>query len=276
MSSHNAPTSQTDRPVSIHTLNEKKANGQPISMLTAYDYSFASRIDATGIDCILVGDSLGNVVMGHDTTLPVSITDMLHHTQAVRRGVKHAFLIADMPFMSYRNADIAADNAHILVGQGGASMVKLEGGQEVLPIITHLYQLGIPVCGHLGLTPQHVHRLGGFKVQGREETAAQQIVKDAQAIQAAGAQMLVLECVPAALAATISQTLDIPVIGIGAGLDTDGQVLVLYDVVGLTVGKAPKFSHNFMSSEDSIQDALQAFVDAVHKRQFPTASHAFN
>jgi len=264
-----------NRRLTLTELSRKKAEHEPIAMLTAYDATFAQRIDAADIDCILVGDSLGNVIQGQSTTLPVSIDDMVYHTQAVSRGVKHAFLIADMPFMSYRDTVTAANSAQRLMADGGAEMVKLEGGQSVLPQVRFLTDQGVPVCGHLGLTPQHVHRLGGYRVQGREQRAREQIIKDAKALQQAGALMLVLECVPANLASEISRDLHIPVIGIGAGADVDGQVLVLYDMLGLTVGHIPKFSKNFLADGCDIPAALDAYVSAVRNRTFPTKEHSF-
>lgn len=268
-------TQPATRHLTLTDLSKKKAAGKPITMLTAYDATFAKRIDAAGIDCILVGDSLGNVIQGQNTTLPVSINDMVYHTQAVRRGVEHAFLIADMPFMSYRDSITAANSAQQLMAIGGAEMVKLEGGQSVLPQVYFLTEQGVPVCGHLGLTPQHVHRLGGYRVQGREQQAREQIIQDAKDLQDAGIQMLVLECVPAKLAAEITQLLRIPVIGIGAGVDVDGQVLVLYDMLGITVGHIPKFSRNFLVNGNDIPAALNDFVNAVHDKSFPSGEHSF-
>ncbi len=268
-------TQPTNRRLTLTELNRKKISGEPITMLTAYDATFAQRIDAANIDCILVGDSLGNVVQGQDTTLPVSIDDMVYHTQAVSRGVEHAFLIADMPFMSYRDNVTAANSAQRLMADGGAEMVKLEGGQPVLSQVRFLTDQGVPVCGHLGLTPQHVHRLGGYRVQGREQRAREQIIKDAADLQQAGALMLVLECVPTDLAGEISQQLSIPVIGIGAGPEVDGQVLVLYDMLGLTVGHVPKFSKNFLIDGRDIPAALEAYAQAVRSKTFPAAEHSF-
>lgn len=261
--------------ITLTELNKKKKNAEPITMLTAYDATFARRIDAADIDCILVGDSLGNVIQGQSSTIPVNITDMVYHTQAVSRGAEHAMLIADLPFMSYRDTVTAADSAQRLMAVGGAEMVKMEGGQAILPQIRFLTDQGVPVCGHLGLTPQHVHRLGGYRVQGRTEAAQQQILQDAADLQSAGAQMLVLECVPATLAAEITRSVSIPVIGIGAGAEVDGQVLVLYDMLGLTVGHVPKFSHNFLTGERDVQQALAAYVEAVRNRSFPAEEHSF-
>ncbi len=261
--------------LTLTDLANKKRAAEPITMLTAYDATFARRIDAAGVDCILVGDSLGNVIQGQNTTLPVSIEHMVYHTQAVSRGVEHAFLIADMPFMSYRDRVTAANSAQQLMAVGGAEMVKLEGGQPVLEQVSFLNDQGVPVCGHLGLTPQHVHRLGGYRVQGREQRARQQIIQDAQDLQQAGALMLVLECVPDELAGEISRQLQIPVIGIGAGAQVDGQVLVLYDMLGLTVGHVPKFSMNFMTDGRDVPAALEAYAEAVRSKAFPAREHVF-
>ncbi len=259
--------------VTIRDLQAKKQAGQPISMLTAYDASFAARIDATGIDSVLVGDSLGNVILGHDTTLPVSVDDMVHHTAAVARGMQHGLLIADMPFLSYSSVDTALRSAHRLLAAGGASMVKLEGGGRIVEIVAALCENGVAVCAHLGLTPQHVHQLGGFRYQGKSEDAQQLMRTHAHALQDAGASLLVLECVPEGFAGALAAELSIPVIGIGAGRKVDGQVLVLYDVLGITSGKRPRFSHDFLADNGSIQGALQAYVDAVHEGQFPQPQH---
>lgn len=259
--------------VTIRDLLAKKQAEQPISMLTAYDASFAARIDATGIDSVLVGDSLGNVILGHDTTLPVTIADMVHHTAAVRRGLEHALLIADLPFLSYSSAEQALGSAHRLLAEGGASMVKLEGGGPMVDVVAALCANGVAVCGHLGLTPQHVHQLGGFRYQGKNDAAQQLMRSEALALQDAGASLLVLECVPEAFAGSLTAELHIPVIGIGAGRQVDGQVLVLYDMLGITTGKRPGFSQDFLAEHGSIQAALQAYVDAVHGGVFPTEQH---
>ncbi len=259
--------------VTILDLLAKKQAGKPISMLTAYDASFAARIDATGIDTILVGDSLGNVILGYDTTLPVTVADMVHHVAAVRRGVTHALLIADMPFLSYSTPTQALRNAHRLLGTGGASMVKLEGGGAIVEVVAALSQNGVAVCGHLGLTPQHVHQLGGFRYQGKSAEAQQLMRAQAHALQDAGASLLVLECVPEAFAGSLAAELRIPVIGIGAGRKVDGQVLVLYDILGITTGKRPGFSHDFLRDHGNVQAAIKAYVDAVHNGEFPQPQH---
>jgi len=262
------------RKMTVPRLRECKADGQPISMLTAYDASFARRVDDAGVDCVLVGDSLGNVIQGRDNTLPVTVSDMVYHVEAVRRGLDHALLLADMPFMSYHDRPTTMHSAARLM-QAGAEMVKLEGGSAIAPQVAELVAQGIPVCGHLGLTPQHVHQLGGYRVQGREEEAARILREDAQALEAAGAGMLVLECVPSELAGAIATDLAIPVIGIGAGPSVDGQVLVLYDVLGISVGHRPRFVRDFMADSDSIPAALDAFVEAVRERRFPGPEHGY-
>ena len=267
--------SQTKRPVTLRTLAAKKERGEPISMLTAYDASFARQLEQAGVDCLLVGDSLGNVIQGHTTTLPVGLDDMVYHTRAVSRGVQRAFVIADMPFMSYPDPATAARSAHRLMAEGRAGMVKLEGGGPVGDSVAHLHALGVPVCAHLGLTPQHIHRLGGFRVQGRAAPAAEAMLEDARALESAGAQMLVLECVPAHVAASISAELTIPVIGIGAGAEVDGQVLVLYDMLGIS-DRAPRFARDFLTETGSVRAAAEAYVEAVGTRRFPAAEHCFD
>lgn len=261
--------------MTVPHLREMKTNGEKIVMLTAYDASFAAQCEAAGVDVVLVGDSLGMVVQGRSSTLPVSIQDMVYHTSAVARGVTRALLIADMPFMSFRDADTALAASTRLMAEGGAAMVKLEGADYVLDVIQALARRAIPVCAHLGLTPQSVHKLGGYRVQGKTKQAAERLLSDAQAIEQAGADLLVLECVPAALAKRISEQLTIPTIGIGAGVDCDGQVLVLYDLLGITPGKRPRFSKDFLAGQRSVQEAIHAYVAAVRDREFPAAEHAF-
>lgn len=263
---------------SVRTVPEMaklKAKGQAITMLTAYDASFARRIDSAGVDCVLVGDSLGNVIQGRDSTLPVTASDMVYHVKAVRRGLEHALLIADLPFLSYHDRPTAMKTAGRVM-RAGAGMVKLEGGAAVVPIVAELVAHGVPVCGHLGLTPQHVHRFGGYRVQGRDEALARALRDDAKALEAAGAGMLVLECVPAALARSVTESLIIPVIGIGAGADVDGQVLVLYDMLGISTGPLPRFVRNFMDEAGSIEQALSDFVRAVREGEFPAAEHSYS
>lgn len=259
--------------LSIGDLILMKQSGDKISCLTAYDASFASLLDKAGIDVILVGDSLGMVIQGHASTLPVTIQDMVYHTRNVSIARKRAFVLADLPFASYATPQQALQNAAQLMQMAGAQMVKLEGAK--IDVIQFLVEQGIPVCGHLGLLPQSVNQLGGYKVQGREPEQAEQILNDALAIEQAGARLLVLECVPAILAAQISQALTIPVIGIGAGVDCDGQVLVLYDILNISTGKRPRFSKNFMAEAGSIEDAITSYLNAVKNGQFPAAEHAY-
>lgn len=261
-------------PVTVPALAAMKAAGEPIAMLTAYDASFARRLDAAGVDCVLVGDSLGNVIQGRDSTLPVTVEDMVYHTAAVRRGLEHALLIADLPFMSYHDRNSAMASAAAVM-RAGAQMVKLEGGADLSGTVEGLVANGVPVCAHLGLTPQHVHRLGGYRVQARDERPARRLVADARALENAGAAMLVLECVPASLAREVADALAIPVIGIGAGSQVDGQVLVLYDMLGISPGRSPKFVRDFMAEAGSIDAALAAYVEAVRERRFPTDEHAW-
>lgn len=257
--------------LSLTQLRQMKQDGEKIACLTAYDASFAAQLEAAGVDVVLVGDSLGMVVQGHDSTLPVTMEHMIYHCSQVRRGCKRPFVVVDMPFMSYACPDSALGNAARLLRDGGAQMVKLEGGEWLGDTIRLLTERGIPVCGHLGLTPQSVHQLGGYRVQGKEEDAAQRIRNDAESLQQAGASMVVLECIPRALAAEISAHLHIPCIGIGAGPDCDGQVLVLYDMLGITPGKRPSFSKDFLAGHDGIPGALRAYVKEVEEGSFPGA-----
>lgn len=261
--------------VTTATLKEMKQRKEKIAVLTSYDASFTALIDEAGVDAILVGDSLGMVIQGQESTLPVAVEDIVYHTQCVARGRKRSLLIADMPFMSYSSAKQALNTAGLLMKDGGAHMVKLEGGATQLETVRQLTANGIPVCAHLGLLPQSVHKLGGYRVQGRDDESAQEIKDDALALQEAGAQMLVLECVPTGLAKEISESLDIPVIGIGAGVYCDGQVLVVYDMLGITPRHSPKFVKNFLEESSSVADALAAYVSAVKEGQFPAEEHSF-
>lgn len=263
----------TDKALTIKDLMAMKQRGEKITCLTAYDASFSALLDQVGIDVILVGDSLGMTVQGHASTLPVTLTDMVYHSRCVTQTKKRALVIADLPFMCYTNPQQAAENAAKLMQQGGVQMVKLEGAK--VEIISFLVANGVPVCGHLGLLPQFINQLGSYAVQGREPAAAQQMIDDALKLQQAGASLLVLECVPASLAKTISSQLDIPVIGIGAGVDCDGQVLVLHDMLNISVGKKPKFSKNFMEGNGAIDAAIAAYHQAVKQQSFPTAEHSF-
>jgi 3-methyl-2-oxobutanoate hydroxymethyltransferase len=271
-----AETAPPQPPITVPSLRRRKAEGRRLAMLTAYDASFAACLDAAGVDLVLVGDSLGMVVQGHRTTLSVTVDDMVYHCAAVARGLRRALLIADMPFQSYATPERALDAASRLIGQGGASMVKLEGGGHVLQSIRFLTEREIPVCAHLGLTPQSVHRLGGFKVQGREQAVADRLRADARAAVEAGAELLVLECVPRALAAEVTAELPIPTIGIGAGPQCDGQVLVLHDLLGVTPGRRPRFVRDFLAAGGSVQGAIEAYVQAVAEGSFPAPEHCFD
>ena len=261
--------------ITVPQLHAMKGKREKIVMLTAYDASFAAQCDAAGVDAVLVGDSLGMVVQGRDSTLPVSVDEMVYHSAAVARGVRSALLIADMPFLSFRDADTALRNAGRLLAEGGAAMVKLEGAGYVLDVLRTLARHAIPVCAHLGLTPQSVHKFGGYRVQGKTKDAAAQLIADAHAVAESGADLLVLECVPAELARRITTEISIPTIGIGAGADCDGQVLVIYDMLGITPGKRPKFTKDFLAGRGSVGDAIRDYVDEVRNGKFPTQEHAF-
>lgn len=262
--------------ISLTTLRQMKQKGEKIASLTAYDASFAHILEQAGVDLILVGDSLGNVLQGRDSTVPVSLDEMVYHTSMVRRGSERALIVADMPFLSYSDKAQATATAARLMKEGGAQVVKLEGGAVMVDIVRHLASLGVPVCAHLGLLPQSVHKLGGYRIQGREEADAEAMLADALAMEEAGADMLVLECVPRALGRRISEAVSMPVIGIGAGPDTDGQVLVLYDMLGITPGKRPKFSHDFLAGHDSVEAAVAAYVEQVKSGRFPADEHGFD
>lgn len=262
--------------VTLTTLQSLKQSGEKIAMLTCYDATFAQTACQAGVDVLLVGDSLGMVLQGHDSTLPVTVADMAYHTACVKRGNQGALILADLPFMAYATLEQTLNNCAVLM-QAGAHMVKLEGAAWLAEPIRQLAERGVPVCAHLGLTPQAVNILGGYKVQGRQEASARQMRADAMALEQAGAAMLLLECVPSELAAEISQAVKIPVIGIGAGAATDGQVLVLHDMLGLSLsGRVPKFVKNFMAGQSSIQNAISAYVKAVKDQSFPAAEHGFS
>ncbi len=262
------------KPVTLATLRKMKQVGEKIACLTAYDYSFASLLDRGGVDLVMVGDSLGMVVQGHDTTLPVSLDDMIYHSRCVARGVARAVIVTDMPFMSYQISPTQAfENAARLL-QAGAQVVKLEGGAPMAETVRFLTERGVPVCAHLGLTPQSVHQLGGYRVQGRDAAGAERIRRDALALQDAGASLVVLEAVPAALAGTVTRELAIPTIGIGSGVNCDGQVLVLHDMLGLYPRPSPKFSKNFLSGTGGIDDAIKAYVADVKHSRFPGPEHS--
>ncbi len=264
------PQDPDSKPLTVPALQSMKQRGERIAALTAYDYSFAVLLDRAGVDVILVGDSLGMVVQGHDTTLPVTLDAMVYHCALVARGRRRALLMADLPFLSDTDPATAVRSAGRLLAEGGASMVKIEGPR--LAAIEAMATNGIPVCAHLGLTPQSVHKLGGFRKQGRTAEAADRLRQDALAVQQAGADLLVLENVPAALAAEITASLAIPVIGIGAGAQCDGQILVGYDVIGLTPGRRPPFSRDFLAGRQSLAAAIAAYVAAVRDGSFPSAA----
>ena len=257
----------------ISNLNAMKVAGDKFAVITAYDYTFSRLIETAGIEVTLVGDSLGNVIQGRDSTIPVSVDEMAYHTEIVKRGNSRTLLMTDMPFMSYASESQALDNAAILM-QAGAQMVKLEGGEWLAETIFKLTESGIPVCGHVGLTPQSVHKLGGYRVQGKEEDAAHQMIQEAQVLEEAGADLMVVECVPSSLGKKLAESLKIPVIGIGAGPDTDAQVLVLQDMLGISQ-RLPKFSKNFLAECTSIQQAIINYGNEVRAGTFPAPEHCF-
>lgn len=260
--------------VNVNTLKKMKRSGDKITWLTAYDYSFASLVDQAGIDAILVGDSLGMVIQGHVTPIPVTMQDSIYHTQCVARGADNAMIVGDLPFGSYQLSKEQAYQNAVHLMQAGAHVIKLEGGALQVETIRFLSERGIAVCAHIGLTPQSVHKLGGFKVQGRG-VAAQQLLDDALGVEQAGACSVVLEAVPQSLAKTITEKISIPTIGIGAGPDCDGQVLVLQDMIGIYPKPSPKFSKNFMHGSDSIAMAIQRYVSEVKSGEFPAQEHCF-
>lgn len=265
--------------ITTRYLRELKNRNEKITVLTAYDASFTKHLEQAGVEVILVGDSLGMVMQGHDSTLPVTVDDMVYHTSMVSRARERALLIADLPYHSYLDKAQALKNSKRLMDEAGADMVKFEGGGELVSIAEYLIKKGIPVCGHLGLLPQSVEELGGYKVQGREQTAADKIVNDAKALVNAGVEIIVLECIPQTLAKRITSEVDVITIGIGAGVDVSGQVLVLYDLLGITPGKRPKFSKDFLQElgqGKSITDAIESYVKAVKDLSFPAEEHSFN
>jgi 3-methyl-2-oxobutanoate hydroxymethyltransferase len=263
------------QPVTLGTLARMKAHGEKIASLTCYDASFAVLLDAADVDVVLVGDSLGMVIQGRDTTVPVTMDQMVYHSAAVARGLHRPFLIADLPFMSYPTKERALENAVRLMQEGGAKMVKLESGGGQVEIVEFLTSHDIAVCAHLGLRPQSVHKTGGFRVQGREDDAAARMLEDAKRLEAAGADVVLLECIPSALGKTITDALAVPVIGIGAGPDTDGQILVLYDILDITTGRKPRFVHNFMAGAGDNLEAVKSYVAAVRTRTYPGPEHCF-
>jgi 3-methyl-2-oxobutanoate hydroxymethyltransferase len=263
------------KPITTLTLKDMKAAGEKIACLTVYDFSFASLLDRAGIELVMIGDSLGMVMQGHMNTLPVTMEHAIYHTECVARGVQRALIVADLPFMTYQTSrEQALTNAGRLL-QAGGQVVKFEGGEAMADTVRFIVERGIPVCAHIGLTPQSVYQLGGFRVQGRTDAAAERLRRDAKALEQAGASLLVLEAVPAALAKQITQEISIPTIGIGAGLDTDGQILVLQDMIGVYPRPSPKFSKNFMQGVPSVDAAVKAYIAAVKSRAFPGAEHSF-
>jgi 3-methyl-2-oxobutanoate hydroxymethyltransferase len=269
---HEASTTRT--PKTISHLLAMRANGEKISVLTAYDASFAALFDQAGVDALLVGDSLGNVIQGHNNTTPVTIKDIAYHVECVARGNQSAFLIADMPFASYSTPEQAMENASVLM-RAGAQMVKLEGGRWLAETVQFLTQRSVPVCAHLGLLPQSVHMLGGFKVQGKSPEAAKELISDAQLLEQSGAQLLILEAIPSSLGKQVTETIQIPTIGIGAGPDCSGQVLVMHDMLGAFPGRAPKFVKNFLEGKPSIEEAIKAYIKEVKAGTFPSLEHCF-
>jgi 3-methyl-2-oxobutanoate hydroxymethyltransferase len=263
-------------PVTLTTLAAMREKGEPIAAITCYDASFAVLVDEAGADIVLVGDSLGMVIQGHDTTVPVTMDDMVYHTRAVARGVQRPFLVADLPFMSYSSPEQALANSVRLMQEGGARMVKLESGAEQVRIVEFLTGHDIPVCAHLGLRPQSVHKTGGFRVQGRQQEAAERILQEAKDLEAAGADIVLLECVASEVGAAVTRALSVPVIGIGAGASVDGQIQVIYDTLDITPGRKPKFVRNFMKGVDSPLAGLKAYVAAVKSREYPAPEHWFS
>jgi 3-methyl-2-oxobutanoate hydroxymethyltransferase len=266
----------TRPPVSLGTLDRMKREREKIACLTCYDASFAVLCDAADADVVLVGDSLGMVLQGHDTTVPVTMDDIVYHCKAVARGLHRPFLMADLPFASYPTRDVALRNSVRLMQEGNAAMVKLESGPNQLEIVEFLAKHDIAVCAHLGLKPQSVHKTGGFRVQGREEDAARRMIDSAKSLESAGADIVLLECIPSELGKRITDQIQVPVIGIGAGPDVDGQILVLYDVLDITTGRKPRFVKNFMEGATSNLDALQRYVRAIKDKSYPGPEHEFH
>jgi 3-methyl-2-oxobutanoate hydroxymethyltransferase len=266
----------TDRPpVTLSTLARMKADGEKIASLTCYDASFAVLLDEADVDVVLVGDSMGMVIQGYDTTVPVTMDNIVYHCRAVARGLHRPFLMADLPFMSYPSKERALENSVRLMQEGGAKMVKLESGATQAEIVEWLARHDIAVCAHLGLRPQSVHKTGGFRVQGREQDAAAEMIDSAKRLESAGADIVLLECVPADLGKAITEALRVPVIGIGAGPGTDGQILVLYDILDITTGRKPRFVQNFMKGAGDNREALKRYVEAVRTGTYPAPEHCF-
>ncbi|MDR1311458.1 MAG: 3-methyl-2-oxobutanoate hydroxymethyltransferase [Burkholderiaceae bacterium] len=265
---------QDRKAVTVSTLRDLYAKKEKIAMLTCYDASFAALLDLCGVEVLLIGDSLGTVCQGHDTTLPVSIDDMAYHTACVARANKTALVVSDLPFGTFFTPEVAYDNAAKLM-RAGAHMVKIEGGEALMDVIRFLVERAIPVCGHVGLTPQSVHQFGGYRVQGKKAEEADRVLNDALAVQDAGASLVVLEAIPAALAKNVTRNASIPTIGIGAGPDCSGQVLVLHDMLDIFPGRKAKFVRNFMEGQHSVADAIRAYVSAVKSGEFPAQEHCY-
>ncbi|CAI0772921.1 MULTISPECIES: 3-methyl-2-oxobutanoate hydroxymethyltransferase [Serratia] len=263
------------KPTTLSHLRQWKQEQRKFATITAYDASFAQLFEEQGIKVLLVGDSLGMTLQGHDSTLPVTVADVAYHTRAVRRGAPASLLLADLPFMSYATPELACQSAAEVM-RAGANMVKIEGGSWLCETVKMLTERAVPVCGHLGLTPQSVNVFGGYKVQGRDELAAKQLLIDAQNLELAGMQLLVLECVPTELARQVTEALSIPVIGIGAGNATDGQILVMHDALGITGGHTPKFAKNFLAQGGDIRGAVQLYIREVEQGIYPDEAHSFN
>jgi len=262
-------------PVSLSTLHDMRSRGEKIACLTCYDASFGVLLDIADVDVILVGDSLGMVIQGHDTTVPVTMDDIVYHCRAVARGIHRPLLMADLPFMSYPSKERALENSVRLMQEGGAGMVKLESAGGQIEIVEFLARHDIAVCAHLGLKPQSVHKTGGFRVQGRGADAARRMVENAKALESAGADIVLLECIPSDLGAEITAALEVPVIGIGAGPAPDGQILVLYDILDITSGRKPRFVRNFMVEAANNLEAARAYVRAVKDKSYPAPEHGF-
>lgn len=266
-------------PLHVGALHRMRADAEKIACLTCYDASFALAEDRAGVDMVLIGDSLGMVIQGHGATTPVTVQDIVYHTRCVAPHLKRAFLVADLPFLSYATRDRALDSAQRLMQEGGAKMVKLEGGREQADIVEYLAVRGVPVCAHLGLQPQLIHKMGTFRVQGREQAAAEAMRHDARVLEEAGADLMVLECIPSSLGSEITEALHIPVIGIGAGPGVSGQILVLQDILNIspqtTTGHKPRFVKNFMDGAADIESAIRAYVQAVKSGSYPAPEHGF-
>lgn len=265
--------------VQVAELRRMREAGEKIACLTCYDASFALLEDRAGVDLVLVGDSLGMVMQGHPATTSVTVQDIVYHSRCVAPHLKRAFLVADLPFLSYATRDRALDSAQRLMQEGGAKMVKLEGGREQADIVEYLAVRGVPVCAHLGLQPQLIHKMGAFRIQGREQAAAEAMQHDAKVLEQAGADLMVLECIPSSLGRQITESLHIPVIGIGAGPDVSGQILVLQDILNIspqaTIGHKPRFVRNFMQGAADIESAIRAYVQAVKSGEYPAPEHCF-